>query len=420
MVEPDTREPPAKAMPGPVNDRLVGIDILRGVALFGVMAINIVYEFRVSIFAQFLPPRHLPAHLGGTVLLTEDAFSATLFTFFKWMFEITPLDAAIASFLDQAISMKAFALFSLLFGIGLAIQFDRLPAEKRVLLLLRRLLVLLAFGLLHMTLIWNGDILTEYALAGLVVLPLLFGPRWLLGIGAFALLGAYVSGVLITLIPLPSAPWMAWHLDEAMRVYGSGSFLAILSFRLDEISAIAPLHVWVFPRTLGLFLLGAFVWRCGALKDPAKNRLWFFAAGFALLIVSLEVDRMAATITLALAYGASIIGAASTPLGTKVLGWAAPLGRMAFTNYLMQSLIFGLVFYGYGLGLFGRLSVSTALCFGIVVYVVQVLASRRWLRRFDFGPLEWLWRTLTYGRMQPMQAFPSRAAGSRRHPAVSV
>ena len=103
----------------PAN-RLVELDILRGLALFGVMAINLVFEFRVSIFEQFPP-------------LNEIA---------------SPLDRAVEAFLDQAITLKAFALFSLLFGAGLAIQFERLPVKRRVVLLLRRLVVLLAIGLL--------------------------------------------------------------------------------------------------------------------------------------------------------------------------------------------------------------------------------------------------------------------------------
>ena len=130
----DTIKQPSSAPLAPA-DRLAALDILRGLALFGVMAINIVFEFRVSIFEQFLPAAKTTA----------------------------PIDRAVEIFLDQFISLKAFALFSLLFGVGLAIQFDRLPAERRTVLLLRRLTVLLAFGLVHLTLIWNGDILTEYA-----------------------------------------------------------------------------------------------------------------------------------------------------------------------------------------------------------------------------------------------------------------
>ena len=114
-----TTEPLAAA------DRLAGIDILRGIALFGVMAINVVFEFRVSIFQEFLGPDRTAA----------------------------PLDQMVERVLDQAVELKAFALFSLLFGVGLAIQFDRLPADRRAVLLLRRLAVLLVIGLVHLTLI---------------------------------------------------------------------------------------------------------------------------------------------------------------------------------------------------------------------------------------------------------------------------
>src|SRR5215467_2812890 len=141
---------------GPVNpsDRIDSIDALRGVALLGVLAMNLVMEFRVSFFERFFLP------VGRSA---------------------SPLDRVVETVLMLAVDLKAFALFSLLFGVGLAIQFEHLSASPhRSLLLFRRLIVLLTFGLIHLCLIWNGDILTEYALAGLIVLPFLFGPRWLL------------------------------------------------------------------------------------------------------------------------------------------------------------------------------------------------------------------------------------------------
>ena len=88
--------------------------------------------------------------------------------------------------------------------------------------------------------------------------------------------------------------------------------------------------------------------------------------------------------------------------GKKKLAWAAPIGRMAFTNYLAQSLILGWIFYGYGLGLFGRLTVTTAFAIGVAVYVAQVAFSSWWLSQYRYGPIEWLWRTLMYGTRQPM------------------
>ena len=109
------------------------------------------------------------------------------------------------------------------------------------------------------------------------------------------------------------------------------------------------------------------------------------------------------TIVLALGYGAGIIGIANLASGKRLLGWAAPLGRMAFTNYLAQSVILGWIFYGYGLGLFGSLGVASALAIGVAVYFVQVPFSAWWLSRYRYGPIEWLWRTLMYGVRQPMR-----------------
>src|SRR3954452_8419726 len=140
------------APPRPVSpsERIDAIDVLRGLALFGVLAMNIVTIFRVSIFAQFLPN-------------TEPA---------------GPFDRAVAAVLTVAVEFKALALFSLLFGVGLTIQFERLARNaRRMILLVRRLAVLLVIGLVHLYLIWNGDILVEYALAGIVLLPFLLGSR---------------------------------------------------------------------------------------------------------------------------------------------------------------------------------------------------------------------------------------------------
>jgi uncharacterized protein len=389
------------ASPRPISpaERIDSIDVLRGLALLGVVAINVVTEFRVSIFEQFL------SH-------TRPAL---------------PIDSAVETILTLAVEMKALALFSLLFGAGLAIQFERLAnSERRTSLLVRRLAVLLVFGLLHLCLIWNGDILTEYALAGLIVLPFLFGPRWLVAVAALASLGLYLA---MQAFPppgwWPSTAAMRQDVVEAHRIYATGGFLDVLAFRLRELPLFAPLHVFIFPRTIGLFLLGAFAWRTGILRNPPRHLLFAIAAaciglGAALilchaggLIARGRIGALAeplGTILLALGYGAGIIGIANLDSGKKLLGWAAPLGRMAFTNYLMQSLIFGWIFYGYGLGLFGRLGVASALAIGIAVYTGQVFFSAWWLHRYRYGPVEWLWRTLMYGAAQPMLLLKVEAA----------
>jgi uncharacterized protein len=387
---------------GPVgpSERIDAIDALRGVALFGVLAINLVTEFRVSIFEQFLGPVR----------------------------PVSPIDRAVESFLMVAVDMKAFALFSLLFGVGLAIQFERLAANpNRIRLLVRRLVILLAIGLLHLVLIWNGDILTEYALAGFVALPFLFGPRRLLPLAALVCLGLYPA--MPWLVPngvFPGAAAMIQDVAEANRIYGTGGFVEILAFRIRELPLIIPLHLYVFPRTVGLFLFGAWAWRSAVLKNPAAyGSLMLVVAvvgvslGLALTLINANafftlrganmVAGSLATIVLALGYAAAVIGACSTLAGKALFCWAAPLGRMAFTNYLAQSVIFGWIFYGYGLGLFGRLGASIALAIGLGVYLGQIIFSAWWLRRYRFGPVEWLWRTLMYGVAQPMALSMGRA-----------
>jgi uncharacterized protein len=371
--------------PVAASERIEALDVLRGVALLGVLAINVVNEFRVSIFEQFL--FHKPP--------------------------ASPIDNAIETILTLTVEMKAFALFSLLFGAGLAIQFERLASiERRTSLLVRRLAVLLVFGLIHLCLIWNGDILTEYALAGLIVLPLLLGPRWLLAVTALAFLGLYLAMQAVPPAGLfPDKATITQQVADANRIYATGGFLDVLAFRLREIALLAPLHVFIFPRTIELFLLGALAWRAGIVRNAPRCLLAIGipCIGLGVALILAGADALG-TVVLALGYAAAIIAIARLASGKKLLGWAAPLGRMAFTNYLAQSLIFGWFFYGYGLGLFGRLGVASALAIGIAVYIGQVFFSAWWLRRYRYGPVEWLWRTLMYGVRQPMRQTASRQA----------
>jgi uncharacterized protein len=328
--------------------------------------------------------------------------------------------------LTVAVDFKALAPFSLLFGVGLAIQFERLAGNpRRMILLVRRLAVLLAIGLAHLYLIWNGDILVEYALAGFVVLPFLGGPRWLMVGAALLLLGLYVTMPLLPpIVPLPGAAGMAVLVADATRAYGTGGLFDLLAFRIREVPAIFSLHVMVFPRTVALFLVGAFTWRSGVLRRASANRrLLFGIATFGFLLggglslaaagqelfdwpslgrARFPVERLGGG-RVGLGLCGRGLRRCSLSGGRRMLGWAAPLSRMAFTNYLAQSVICGWIFYGYGLGQFGRLGVAATLAIGIFVYVAQVVFSAWWLRRYRFGPVEWLWRSCMHGVLQPMR-----------------
>jgi uncharacterized protein len=393
---------PAASRAGPIApaDRIAAIDIVRGIALFGVMAINVVTVFRVSIFEQFLPVRFLPVRSDET-----------------W------LDETLQSILKIGIDLKALALFSLLFGAGLAIQVDHLAANsRRSVLLVRRLAFLMLIGAAHLVLIWNGDILFEYAIAGFIVLPLLFGPARTPAVAGAALLALFiVSPFLPALAPMPSRTWMERNVLEAVRAYGSGGFAEVLAFRIHELPGFLSLHLSIVPRTVALMLIGAALWRADLFRTGSRaHRLLPLAAVVGILAGGalatahvngwfglgwqgeLSLERLA-TVLLAGGYGAAILWATDRAAGRRALAWAAPMGRMAFTNYLMQSVIFGWVFYGYGLGLFGRVGVAAALGIGIAVYALQVGFSAYWLRHYLYGPVEWLWRSAMYGTRQNLR-----------------
>jgi uncharacterized protein len=382
---------------GPIapSDRIAAIDIVRGMALFGVMAINVVTVFRVSIFEQFLPGR-----TDGT-----------------W------LDRAVHAILLIGIDMKAWTLFSLLFGVGLAIQYDHLSTStRRTVLLVRRLAFLLLIGAIHLVFVWNGDILFGYAIAGFIVLPFMFGPPRVPAVAGTVLMVWFIaSSFLPPIATMPSRAWMTHNVADAVRIYSSGGFPEVLAFRIHELSGFLSLNLFMFPRTVALMLIGVAAWRSDLFRVGTRTSRYLplvaavgilFGGAFAVAHVNdwtglgwraeLSLERLS-VVLMACGYGAAIIWATDKAKARNLLAWAAPIGRMAFTNYLMQSLIFGWVFYGYGLGLFGKLGVAAALAIGTCVYILQIAFSAYWLQRYQYGPMEWLWRTAMYGTRQPLR-----------------
>jgi uncharacterized protein len=359
--------------PGPSalseTQRIVAIDVVRGAALFGVLVVNLTTEFRVSIFQQFV----------------QDAVGAQ------------GPDAAVERFVHLFLESKAFALFSLLFGMGLAHYF-----------LSRRLVALLAFGLLHLLFIWNGDILTEYAIAGFVVLPFLrLSPESLAKAAAVFFLIFFGFVLVPQPVTLPDAAALERHVVAATHVYANAPYWEIWRFSLQELRLMLPLHLNVFPRTVALMLLGACIWKSGVLRRSSEYGRGI--AVFAVLATSLGlvltsvaapaiVPGMVAPIVLAVGYGSMIYSIATLRRFQGVLQPIAAVGRMAFTHYILQSLVFSFIFFGFGLGQFGKVGAAKALALGCAVYVVQAVASTIWLRYYRFGPLEWLWRTLMYGQ----------------------
>jgi uncharacterized protein len=406
--------------PVAADERIEAMDVLRGFALLGILLMNI-EAFVGPLFAAITG---LDPSLDGADRVAD----------------------ALIYILVQG---KFYTLFSLLFGMGFAVMIARAHAAGRgfVPVYLRRTLALLAFGLAHALLVGSGDILTVYALIALLLLlfrntPQSRLPKWGIALYLVPVVLMLATGFLSTLAqgdPQAAASMNAAFaeqgriMDEGLQAqrqaYGSGSYAEAVAQRGEDLKLFLG-HVgsamgW---QILGLFLLGAWFVRSGAIARPAEfprlyARLRWLAlpAGLAMVLASfalmptMDFSRMdmaagaatalamAASLLMCLGYAAWLVRGLQSPRWAGVLGLLAPAGRMALTNYLTQSIVCTLVFYGYGLGYFEQLSRAWQVPFVLALFALQVAFSHWWLGRFRYGPAEWLWRTATYGRLPPMR-----------------
>lgn len=248
-----------KWRPTAETERLSSLDFIRGLALLGVLLVNALTVFRISLLEHVMGSH---SH-QGRANLTVDIIIAGL------------------------IELKAIALFTLMFGIGIGVQAERASTRSISVsrFLVRRFLALLAFGLVHMFLIWNGDILTLYAVCGLLIVPLLRLPTVLL----------VILGVAIIVLPIKLPFAGLWHLTEpvirdhaalATRIYSEGGLSDILELRWREAGQfIMPLLIDTLPTTFGLMLLGVAAWRASVVREPGRYQrlLW------AILVMGLTV-----------------------------------------------------------------------------------------------------------------------------------
>ena len=218
-------------------NRHLPLDTLRGLALAGVLLVNLLTLFRVSLFS----------HIAGTDASSE------------------PAGRLIASFVHTFLEFKAYTLFAFLFGAGVAVQIERISLHSSATrFLLRRFVVLLFIGLIHLLLIWNGDILTLYAICGLLLIPALRLPTLLMAIAG--------AGLILVSLPVafPSTQALALHGAAATHAYSTGSFVQILVFRWHETNRLMlPLLFMTLPKTVGIMLLGAAAWRSKLLTNLA-------------------------------------------------------------------------------------------------------------------------------------------------------
>jgi len=393
-------------LPVPGKERLGQVDVIRGLALLGVLLINI-DVFSGAFWAMEAGLKY-PMGWGGQVL--------------AWLRHVLVED-------------KAVSLFSILFGAGLMIQFDRSRGRNQpfTAFALRRMGVLAGLGLAHSFLLWNGDILIDYALLGLWMLPFLrFRPsRVLWTIPLLIVLSLLISVAVEPLLVGEPGQRAGWLYDQGLRHYGQGSWLEALKFRgWEMVHVLGPLRLQNRLFFCGIFfILGIYFWKRGFFARPEEHRRqlrrlfficaplglaanlipqdWFFGIMNRLPVRPVRVIiKMAFAMSgpaLALAYMAGLLLLWRSPSWAKRLAFFAPLGRMALTQYLLQSVVCSLVFYGFGLGLYGRLPMNVCIMGAIAFFLGQAWLSRLWLRSYRMGPVEWLWRSISYRQRPPFR-----------------
>ena len=399
------------AASGPVGERerIAELDVLRGLALFGVLAMNFAWITGAGDGITEAQAAALPT-------ATADYYA---YWGVRWL-----------------IGDKANTVFATLFGLGFYLQLQRgsgkpgFEARYR-----RRLAWLLVFGIANTFLLWVGDILHLYALAGFVLLAMRqWSTRALVIFGTVAAFYSdKVHDVLVDWMSIPVANSEALYADagisERQEVLRSGDYFAITGYWaeytwLDWVGSGVMLAWLIY--ALGRFALGAAIGRSGILDNvaayiPLLRRIAWIAipsgllVGFVIRLIYTEawtplgdsqalVDtarilRSPAALLLAAGYCAAIVVAMRTHWGRRCFEFFAPVGRMALTNYLLQGFAYAFVLYGapLGLGLAGRIGSFYVLLICIAFFAFQIAYSHWWLARFRFGPMEWLWRALTYG-----------------------
>jgi uncharacterized protein len=402
------------------HERVEVMDVLRGVALLGILLMNI---------EAFVGP------LMESITGVNSRFTGAD----RWM------DAAIYVLVQG----KFITMFSLLFGMGFAVMLERANATgaSGTWLYARRLLALLGIGLAHALLVWSGDILLTYALLGFVLLlffrrtPVSRLPKWGIALFVLPLLLTWVMAGFTTLAqldPQASAEFQKGMAAQAQQInalidgerlaFGAGTYAEAVAQRAADTGAMLGFLVFFGPTLLGVFLLGAWFLRSGTIRDTAAHLPLFrrlrnigFGIGLPLMLWSAwthptmsfsemslgsaaaQTAAQVANLLMMLGYLSVIVLAMQLPAWAARLRWFAPAGRMALTNYLLQSIVCTLVFYGYGLGYFERLPRAWQPLFVLALFALQVMFSRWWLARHRFGPMEWLWRWMTYGSRPPMR-----------------
>jgi uncharacterized protein len=395
------------------TQRLETLDVLRGFALLGILTMNI--RAMAAPMSAYMYPYALFDYEGPSRL-------AYLFT-------------------TVASDLKMMGLFSMLFGAGVLLYANKRTESGQPprALWFRRMFVLLVIGLVHAYFIWAGDILVPYALCGLLLL------WWMRTRTARTLLVAAVAMLAIG-AAMAVGHWLGWSsMEEADRA----AELELMMPTREQARGHTDLMLGAYTRFVAgsaagtfmfetMFFLLFFLWRCGGMmllgmslyksgfldgrlpsSTYARVALIATPVGLALAFIgALELERVAyamptraavdlwnyaGAVSASVGYAAALIWIVKRGMLAGLRRRLAAVGQMALTNYLFHSMTASVLFLGWGFGLAGRFDYAAQLLVVLAIWIVQLIVSPIWLQRFRFGPAEWLWRTLTYGRVQPMR-----------------
>lgn len=382
----------------PAPKRIDLIDGLRGFALLGILLVNIPYFSTAYLRDLGIEDPNWTSWLDtiaqyGTVLLFE---------------------------------YKFYLLFSFLFGYSFVLQMQ--SAERQgagfTARMSRRLLGLFVLGSLHAVFLWHGDILTLYACLGVLLLMLRkVDAKLAVGIGVtflafyIAVWSVLSAGVAIADVELIDLAESRTEIDDAIESYQSG-FGDVLAQRLYELPYYIS-SIWLVqaPVAFAMFMFGLAAAKTRVLVDVAQNHKRFIRT----LAIGLPIGLLGAAFYVYcsfrdydswLVYFSLVVAAITAPFltasyvsifalgtarkaGRAVIRALAPVGKMALSNYVLQSVIMGFVFFGYGLGLFSETSPAETVAIALAIFAVQIPLSRWWMNRHTYGPLEWLLRAFT-------------------------
>lgn len=400
-------------------NRIILLDALRGFAIFGILMVNFPIMFQPVT----------------SVLLGSQSDGSMLYNLSEW-------------FIKFFFEGKFYVIFSMLFGYGFWLFMNKKADEGKSItpIFKRRLLFLFLFGALHVVLLWAGDILVYYALFGFILL--LFRRvsdrgliKWAIWIGAIPGVLAVFSATMVGLASVnpdvsteikvgfaESVAFLESFNQKASEIYSSGTFSEIIKIRLAEYRMLLPGLLFFYPVVLSMFLVGFWAARRGIVSNytnhiPFFRRVFWWGIGVGVVTSTLyaisfqyavpsipgtweainTVSHTLGGVFLGLCYVSAIVLLHAKGRAGGLMKLLAPVGRMALTNYLMHSIIAVILFHSIGFGLFGHIELWHGVLLSFLIFALQIPFSILWLRHFRFGPFEWLWRSLTYLKLQPFK-----------------